>query len=1583
MVDVIERWLESHRVAITSAEVSRGGGRVACFLTVARAAPLPDISPETLAAAAVTADYQRDPGRLHELLSTTAAGEVARARAYAGRVLQELCQNVEDAYREQEAHGALHLRAERKGERTWISLAHEGRPFNASDIDAFRRMYGSTKTDGSGRIGHFGVGIKAILSVADALDLHSGGFHLRFEERDPEIPFFLLPEALPCPTQPTPAVYMRLRWRDTSAPDVALAELLSGFVPEHLLFLDRLHTLVIHDVDTGLGPPRHVGPFRVHDVLGSQGEERWVFGDAEAAVAVRICQEASGPVLRPPGSCPPLAAYFPITKVEGGAGAWLHAPLALSDDRESLALARRQDRDQVADCLERLSGQLAQLGLALVAAGVDVSELPSVLFGSPEQARADLSQPLEGTVSEALARGQRPASLLRHLLAHRLADVAWVPCVGGLRSTTEVLWGDALHDHWVAAFPEDPALPHCIDWLRRGPAAELGVGEADDDDLAERLAPLTGGHRIGDLCAVDADERASSWLRLAVELGLPHGAPLPVPVRGTASDRLLVALDGEHADSEDLTALGFCLVDPGAVASWSDEHRWALQRLLVGMGGTAPNETALLDELDEHRPTDPSPLWDTPALRLGLSMVARLESLPDPSAIWSALFGTSYGWMPLMHHNIRAAVYARRLRAPMSDGCWRPLGHGTVDQFEGVPASHQIDVEAVSALLLNATPDSARQRLLAAGSWSGVPAALHVCLPLRDQESWKRERCRFLNAAPEMPRHLLRFVDGTTPLHGEQPWPDRPDTSLKNRHNWAAPNCGGCRAGYPPVLLAQAHLPEGFSPAALEALASDERWHDIDTVPLWEQHPSKNRRYKAISSVGLFPSLLSLQLRQQLRLPRARPPVGERSQQPQRFAPAASLFRLGRYPRDTWARVAARHLPLVSQEIANQWPAASLDRLHIIDIEATRDPRHLLVLLSRLYTETHTNLPAPGSTAGAALRLAHRDTWEGLARLIGDGKPGQHTLERSVKDAHQLGWLPEGWNTTTALQVLTEHAGALLWRPLGDCHQEQASVCSFYDPDPNDAGRRVHGEHLSFAVLSRNSGALARVLGLPRFKLLPLTWTPGALATDVSGWLGALMAGLRPWLAIVLTEQSAGGGVPMKAETFEERARWFDALEVVGLSSWPGLQAVADPPGGSVPLTAEDPAPFRLELATGGRRATLLVHTGRVPDLAHAHAQRWRLAQPLAEALGSSGHAPHVQNLLRALDPDLVAELENDPGLLELVGHAPSLELAPEPPLPAADGDLQQELARLFRHVRARAAAIALFSEDEDSAVSEAELPWAATATWRALISGSGPDIPSRLRDVLRVHVSEPVTASAIADALSRAVGDDTLVARLELLLRRQSRRHTWRGEVFDSLAQLEPTLAEEVEELPLPKAGSALSRSASDPTGAGAAGGGRFSGRASLTGRLGELYARRWCAHHLAEGNLSRVIDVSTPAARAAALSSGALPQNTGPAQVSPGVDLLVLREGELPLGVEVKSRRGHGPIAFEWTRNEQYRCRQTVKGGTQNWALGDYKVLVVSRLDPEAGTSPTVVLIDAPTLLTSASPRRWVVRVDTPPLK
>ena len=1592
--DAIAAWLVRHREALNAAEargLDEGRGRVTCFLDVARAAPLAGMTPETLAAAAVTEDYRRDPSRLAELLRTLHRAEDAKAHAYARRPLLELLQNAEDAQKGRAAGAEVQLSAELIDGRVWIDVSYDGRPFDAPDVDAFRAMHNSTKQGDTTTIGEFGVGIKVLVSCADTVELHSGGFHLRFSEGTRDEPFFLLPRAA-SPRSDTRDVHLRFRWRDHVSPEAALETLVGDVGPEHFLFLQKVRAVRLPDRVIGLVPRPSRGRFAVFAAIDRPSEERWLLGKPEAAaVAVRVVRTGSEVRLQPPEQSPSLATFFPVFKQRAGVEAWLHARIPLSDDRESLALSTADDRRTVAQRLDVLAGLMAELPQALAAAGACVEHVPEVILG-PAQGVAAAMSASQVDDEVALRQGVPPTDLLLRKIVRALAGKAWVPARNGrsVLAPQSVWFGGAQHALWEPAVGRRGELPppEAAAWLAAAPLRALGIAKAGWPQFEQAMTDRRGTSHGPRLCVdLAGPQSGTATARLALALGegsdLLHLTSLPVIVAGNARGELLVDLSARSSASADVTTLGLCTLDDDAYHGLDAMEKTAFESLLRRLGAIPTRPGGLLAAVGRRAGGSIDPALLEASMRVAMRAL-QLRGRPAlPAAdLFMDLFHAAEPRTSDPESDVMVSVALARVRVPMLDGTWRALGHGTVSEVAGVPDAARIDCAAMARLLGVSLAD-ATAAVVAAGAWRGVPISTWYALPLAGTDG-DAEHARFAREAPAgLGALYTRHRKGIIPGGPKRVWPDLPGADAHSAKGSEIPAAGGFPEGAPGQLrvLAQADLPEGLTDEALHSLAQSRAWLPFASVPLWHDAPTRRHRAAAVAPRGWFPSQLALRLRSSL-APALLPSPADR--------PGPGRFRVSDYPRGASPRSGLTRLPLIDTSLADTWPAEVLDALHLVALDTTEDPRHVLRAMVYLRETLPVSPISPDAPHAAALLAAHRDLWEWLVAALKRRGGRLDELRAACADAAKLGWIPAEMADPGRLPMLVDCQSSLEWRTVAGCRALNAELCAFYDAEGGTTGWRL-SPGMAFVALRRGNEALAKALDVPVFALEEPEYDTVDLEPCARDWLAALVAGLTsPWLEHVMTQHAAGGGLPMSVERFTTRAgdAGLSTPWVLGVRVWPTHAVLADPAGGRIRIDRPSHAPFRFaaEVVHDNRRGpAFLVDAHVAANQATLEGARWRLDLPLAEALESRAHAPIIQNLLRALDPANVGQLDQDPGLVAVVGRELTTSASSQPAqiLPRVEHALSL-LERVFRRVRARAAALVLCHGDcETTLFDDADRRWTETTTLHRLRNAArqAPNLAMVLRDVLRVEVPVDAAFDSMADAIVAAVGNqdlDVIEARLEATMR----RNVWRGKEYNEPEELDALLQSEAEALPLSDATCGHAVPPGRPSGrAGFGGGGRFSSQAHPIGRLGEHLARRWAVQYLTGGDPRRVVDVSTTEARVKALSDGVFPSEypAGPADVSPGVDLLVFSDDPTtgPMGIEVKSRAGEGAIAFDWTRNERERCQRTLESCPDDWPLADYRALVISNL-LDGPTAPTFVLLEARALMEGADPTRFTVRAE-----
>lgn len=86
--------------------------------------------------------------------------------------IYEIIQNAEDA-------GATYIKFHLFKDR--LSIIHNGRPFNEKDVNGVCGIADGTKADGT-RIGHFGIGFKAVYGYTATPEIYSGDFCFKIVE---------------------------------------------------------------------------------------------------------------------------------------------------------------------------------------------------------------------------------------------------------------------------------------------------------------------------------------------------------------------------------------------------------------------------------------------------------------------------------------------------------------------------------------------------------------------------------------------------------------------------------------------------------------------------------------------------------------------------------------------------------------------------------------------------------------------------------------------------------------------------------------------------------------------------------------------------------------------------------------------------------------------------------------------------------------------------------------------------------------------------------------------------------------------------------------------------------------------------------------------------------------------------------------------------------------------------------------------------------------------------------------------------------------------------------------------------------
>jgi len=1628
---------------------TRSSKWVETFLPIACRNPFPGMTGETLAAALASWVYRHDSHRYAETMEPLERGEKALADRYAGRVLLELLQNAEDAYREVDRSGRAKLRAERREGRTWVTFEHEGKPFDARDLDAFRRMHGSAKTEQSGRLGRFGVGIKSVLAVADMVELHSGPFHLSFARRsgqmDLETPLFMLPWPCEAPAGGLPQVSLALRWIDESvSAETALHELLGRFVPSHLAFLERLHGLDVQGIGSySLEPDGSVGAFERFRILQSTDDSESPLSqepdvllrlwespgggneDDQVALALLAREEAEGLTLR--GATPPprMRAYFPIGNVPLGAGILVHAPFELVDDRESLNLALQAKRERNASLLERLAKLIARAVKQLDTPAFVADDLPRILLGAPS-----LDEPLavftnnENKTARALANGMHPSDTLRVLTTMQLRKArifAVTPArsrATPLRRGRDLLFGGNRRELWSHAFPGHKALPSkaCASWLRGAPIEFFEAEVAGVDRARDLLARVSrASAEIDGIRPMRRDDGCTTArLRLIAQLSRDYPTdfaqrlgPIPLPVIGEATQEVFLQPEPESG----LTwarALGLAVVDWAPWVELSTEDRKELVALLSEQTEKM-KPRAVLEAVDRIRREGQEPKRDTAILRATAWALADMEperaSAPEDAAegsplarAWSMLFRAQFAWGAWPDRDRRAtmAIWCSRVRVPTREGSWIPVVDTSVGRGD-LPATLKADVGRI-ARLLGVDAAGARAFLRRCGAWDGVPIRLRFYLP------WKGERGaeEWAEFQGEVPDQVWDVTCDTTPynhaLYGftrkardHRLPPDRPGMKRRSDPGGWIPSCGGFLSFNSnwriPRPLAHAELPLGIDDPSARRLLADGQWLPFSHVPLHQAWSEVRYKNQCMSPRGFFPTLLMQQLRGRPLLPRHQPPPKKGEALPEvQLVPARGLFRWAGLPsgRPQWESSRARFLPMVPQEEVEALSADALDLLHVAPIfnERHDDLRHVVQALLMLRDSVPLEDGQPLGSRRNALLSAHTRLWEAIARVLDrdtDWAPREQ-LDEICADASRLGWLSIELPDSSGLPVLASTGEGFQWWTLGRCRDEDPRQCAFYNSEPVGHFRAIFGSQVRFVELPRVPVRLVRALGIPVFQ--PDTPRYRLTPEDPDGvcpWLARLLAQLVPYIeAKVTSDPASGGRVAMDSGDFVERAGNAGLFQprFQRVKHWPSVVHLKEPNGAVLDLPAEHEEYFRFVPELRGR-ACFLVHEGRVPDRGAAQDHLWRLDMPIARALQSPGHAPFIQNLLRAVDANNIEDLASDPGLQALFGGQPPAgadddERHEEPPLIGTADFLE----RVFQHRDVRAAAIVLANDDPDEARLDSTRPWRLTAPMRRLADHDAESPYDALSQVLGIPLDPAVVVDVRSTQLAIVSAGRDLPGFGDVLTQiRRRNRIQFGGRIYESMELALDVLGPMVDDLPLPDAAKFTGEPAGESQGRGPAGrGAGFAGKNTLVGNLGERYAARWLQHR-SPADPALVIDVTTQETRDRAVLPAGYDKPGDDRW--PGVDFLVFEDGpdQLPTGWEVKSRLGDGPVRFRWTRNEAAACRRAVQGRQEFWPLGGYRVLVVSNLDPSTGNGPTVCVIEGVDCLDVADPTGYVV--------
>ncbi|KAK4752416.1 hypothetical protein SAY87_021214 [Trapa incisa] len=221
-------------------------------------------------ASLVIESIRRDEFGLDPALSTSESNMLKKQHARLGRALQclsrelysqdshfllELIQNADDNIYLEDVEPTLILILQ-----TWgVIVLNNERGFSAANIRALCDVGNSTKKGSTaGYIGQKGIGFKSVFRVTDAPEIHSNGFHIKFDISEGQIGF-VLPTLIPtcnidlyCKLTSTDNILVdhgswntciRLPFKSTLSERNALSNVITKFSDLHpslLLFLNRL-----------------------------------------------------------------------------------------------------------------------------------------------------------------------------------------------------------------------------------------------------------------------------------------------------------------------------------------------------------------------------------------------------------------------------------------------------------------------------------------------------------------------------------------------------------------------------------------------------------------------------------------------------------------------------------------------------------------------------------------------------------------------------------------------------------------------------------------------------------------------------------------------------------------------------------------------------------------------------------------------------------------------------------------------------------------------------------------------------------------------------------------------------------------------------------------------------------------------------------------------------------------------------------------------------------------------------------------------------------------------------------------------
>lgn len=162
----------------------------------------------------------------------------------------EFIQNAEDAGQGLSGKGEISISVNQQR----LKFVHNGRPFDESNLGAICGIRSSKKPE-RGTLGYLGIGFKSVFKVADCVEVHSNGYHFKFDRNDPEwsgraadTPWHVIPIWLEQPSEPIDAdkttFIIHLRNEEAHA---HLMEGLKAIRAELYLFLKWIKSIAITD----------------------------------------------------------------------------------------------------------------------------------------------------------------------------------------------------------------------------------------------------------------------------------------------------------------------------------------------------------------------------------------------------------------------------------------------------------------------------------------------------------------------------------------------------------------------------------------------------------------------------------------------------------------------------------------------------------------------------------------------------------------------------------------------------------------------------------------------------------------------------------------------------------------------------------------------------------------------------------------------------------------------------------------------------------------------------------------------------------------------------------------------------------------------------------------------------------------------------------------------------------------------------------------------------------------------------------------------------------------------------------------